>query len=167
MANGSVVCVPQAAEVQDLTARCDREHDGNLVGGDHHLVGQHIRGRCLVVIGEVVEQGGQLDGPGDLTVNDLRADPALAHQQALVDQFLDRPAHGGSGQAELFGQADLVVQSVTGSEIALIDGMLDLLSNLEVQRHRAGTIQVHKELHHRTSLHVVGLILVHVSPTSI
>ena len=121
----------------------------DLVGGPDHLVGQHHRRRGLVMAGQIVEQAGQLDRPGDLAVHHLGADPALADQQALVDQFLDGAAHGGPGQAELLGQADLVVQPVAGREIALVDGVLDLLGDLEVQRHRAGTIQVDEELGHR------------------
>ena len=113
-----------------------------------HLVDEYYGRRRLVVVGQVVEQAGQFDRSGHLTVHDLSADPALTHQQALVDQFLNRSPHCWSGQPKLFGQADLVVQSVTGCEIALVDGMLDLLSNLEVQRDRAGTIQVYKELGH-------------------
>ena len=102
-----------------------------------HLVGQHDGRRGLMMRGQVVEQAGQLDRAGDLAVHHLGADPALADQQALVDQFLDGPAHGRPGQSELLGQADLVVQPVAGRQIALVDRMLDLLGDLEVQRDRA------------------------------
>ena len=70
----------------------------------------------------------------------------------------------GPGQSELLGQADLVVEAITGGEIAFVDGMLDLLGDLEVQRNRAGAIQVDKELGHR-SLPGVEMIVAHVSPT--
>ena len=50
--------------------------------------------------GQVVVQAGQLDRAADLAVHDLGADAALADQQALVHQVLDRLAHGRAGQAE-------------------------------------------------------------------
>ena len=87
--------------------------------------------------GQVLVEAGQLDAAADGSMHDLRADAAFAHQQARVDQVLDGSAHGGPGQAEAFGERDLVVQPHAGGQFAGLDGLLQDLGDLVVQRHRA------------------------------
>ena len=40
--------------------------------------------------------------------NSWGTDAALAHQQALVHELLDRPPRGGAGQLEAIGECQLV-----------------------------------------------------------
>ena len=93
---------------------------------------------------QVVVEAGQLDLAVDPVVHDLGAHAALAHQQALADQFLDGAAHGGPGQAVPVGEQDLVVQARTGPHLAPLDRLLDLLGHLEVERDGAGPVEVQR-----------------------
>jgi hypothetical protein len=63
------------------------------------------------------------------------------HDQTFVRQALDRPAHRGPGEAQGFGEVDLVEKQASGGQLPLIDGLLEVLSDLKVQRHRAGAVQ--------------------------
>jgi len=82
-------------------------------------------------------QAGQLHLAGDLGVHDLRADAALAHQQPAAHEVLERPAHGGLGQAELPGQVGLVVQPRPHRQLAGLDHLFQVLRHLEVEGDRA------------------------------
>jgi hypothetical protein len=59
---------------------------------------------------QVVEKARQLDGSVDPAANDLGADATFANQQALTDQFGDRPSGGRSGHPALVGEGDLIAQ---------------------------------------------------------
>ena len=74
------------------------------------LVDDHPGARRLVRPGQVVVEAGQLDRALDQPVHHLGADAALADEQALGDELLDRPAHGRAGQAEPVGELDLVLE---------------------------------------------------------
>jgi hypothetical protein len=114
----------------------------------HRLVHQHIRGRVLPGPGQVVEEAGQLDLALDPPVHHLGADAAAADQQPLVHQLLDGPPHRRAGQPPPVGEADLILQPVAGLEVAALDGGLDLPGHLEVERHRAGPVEIQDELRH-------------------
>ena len=64
---------------------------------------------------QVRVEAGQPLVPAELGADHLGADAALADQQPLVDQLLDRLPGGRSGQAESGGQRQLVLQSVARS----------------------------------------------------
>ena len=74
--------------------------------------------------------------------------PALAHEHALVHEQLDGLAHRRPGDAELVGPGHLVGDAVAGHELALVDGALELLGHLEVERHRAGAVEHDVRLRH-------------------
>lgn len=77
-------------------------------------------------------------------MQDLGADAPAAYQQALVDERLDGLADGGPGESEPARQLDLVAEKAARRESALLDGGLQLLRQLEVERDGAGA--VHTEL---------------------
>ncbi len=80
-------------------------------------------------------------------MHDLGADTPAPHEQALVDERLDGLADGGPGQAEPRGQLDLVAEQAAGGEGAVLDRRLELLRQLEVQRHGAAAIHAQVQRH--------------------
>ena len=96
----------------------------------------------LTRAGEVVVQAGQFERPTDRRHHHLRADTALADQQALVHQVGDRLPQRRAGQLEIVGEVEFVRDPVTRGEPTAGDRLLDLPGDLEVQRHRAATVDV-------------------------
>ena len=88
---------------------------GDLFVGRPDVVVEQLRGRLLAGAGQVVEQAGQLDAAVHGVLDHLGADAALADQQALVDEFLDRAAGGGSRQGQPLGQREFVLEPIPGA----------------------------------------------------
>jgi len=70
-----------------------------------------MSGGLLGTARQVVEEARELDPAGHLAVHDLGANAPTAHQQALVDEFLDGPANGGAAESEALAERHLVLQS--------------------------------------------------------
>src|SRR5690606_1111621 len=109
-----------------------------------HFGGGALAGRLQVVV-----EAAEFQRTFDLAVHHLRADPAAADQQALVDERLDGLADGGPGQAEPRGELDLVAQQGAGGQSAVLDGGLQLLGQLEVQRHGGTAVDAQVQLYGR------------------
>jgi hypothetical protein len=101
----------------------------------------HLGARLLPVLGEIVVQAAELDGPADLRVHDLGAHAALAHQHPALDQVLDGPPHRGPGDTQPIGQLDLVLEAAAGGQLPLIDELLHARGDLVVERYRARAVQ--------------------------
>jgi hypothetical protein len=86
--------------------------------------------------GQVVEEAGEGERPAHRAGDDHGAEAPAAHQQALTDQGLDRLAQGGPADRELVGELDLVVQPAAGGQRSGGDRLLQLLGDLEIERHR-------------------------------
>ncbi len=127
-------------DVPDVLAGAQLELGGDLVTGRPAIEREDFGALLLAGLGQVVVQAGQLERPVHLAAHDLGPDAAFADQQALVDQDLDRLAHGGPREAQVLGEGDLVGDAVTGSERAVADGTLELLGDLEVERHGTGAV---------------------------
>src|SRR5699024_11494532 len=67
------------------------------------------RGRIAGLL-EILIEAGEVDRPSYRSLDDLRADPATAHEQSLVDEVLDRLSDRRSGQTDALGHRDLVLQ---------------------------------------------------------
>ena len=96
---------------------------------------------------EVVEQAGQLDPAVHRALDDLGADAALAHQQALVDEFLDGPSGGGPRQRQALRQREFVLEAIARCQIAVADRGFDGLGELIVERNRAGPVEFNRYGH--------------------
>ncbi|MDQ0823090.1 hypothetical protein QFZ69_003969 [Arthrobacter sp. V1I7] len=105
---------------------------------------------CVVgffaVVGEVVEQTGELQWTADLAGNHLRSHAAFADQQAGADQFVHGLAHGRAGQIELGRKVDFVVEAAARFQDTAVDGGLDALNYLVVQGHGGGAVDVETKL---------------------
>jgi hypothetical protein len=71
-----------------------------------------------------------------------RAEATAADHQALLDQALHRLPDGGTAYAQAFGQVQFVVQPLPRLERPVLDGLLEVLRDLEVQRD--GTVAVER-----------------------
>ena len=60
--------------------------------------------------GQVVVEAGELQRPAQLGLYHARPDATPAYHEALVDQVLHRPSHGGTREAEGRGEVDLVLE---------------------------------------------------------
>ncbi len=85
-------------------------------------------------------------------MHDLGAHAPAPHEEALVDEGLDGLADGRPGQPEPRGQLDLVAEQAARGEAAVLDGGLQLLGELEVQRHRGATVHAEVERHGRVHI---------------
>ena len=61
------------------------------------------------------------------------AAPLARHQEALVDQLLERQHHGAARHAEFFGQDPAGRQRHRGGDLAVEDGGDDRLADLRLQ----------------------------------
>ena len=109
----------------------------DLLVGRSDVVVEQLSGRLLAGPGEVVEEARQLDTAVHRVLHDLGADAALAHQQALVDEFLDRAPRRRPRQRQPLRQRQFVLEPVTGREFAVADRRLDRLGELIVEGNRA------------------------------
>src|SRR6516165_4401290 len=108
-----------------------------------------------VVSRKVVVEAGQGNRPEDAGGHYDRTQAAAADHQALLDQVLHRLPDGGAAHAEAFGQVQFVVQPVPGLERPVLDGLLEVLGDLEVQRD--GAVAVERSLGHGASQHAGSL----------
>jgi hypothetical protein len=127
----------QAGDVQHGAADLDAERLCDPVVGLAAGRRQHARGRRLALPREVLVQARQLDVAGDPAVHDLRADAAAAHEQALVDEVLDRAADGGPGEPEPVAERDLVLETCARGQRAVVDRRLQQVGDLVVEGHGA------------------------------
>ena len=102
----------QPLDGDDLVAAGEVQLGGDLVVGLADLIVEQLRRRLLACPGQVVEQAGQLDATVHRILHDLRADPALADQQALVDDLLDGPSRRRPRQREPLGQGEFVLEPI-------------------------------------------------------
>ena len=140
---------PQPLHPVHVAALGDTERRGDLGGGRDDGVDEDLGRGALAGRLQVVVEAAELQRALDLAVHDLGADAAAAHEQALVDERLDGLADGGPGQAEPAGELDLVAQQAAGSERSVLDRGLQLLGQLEVQRHRTAPVHTELECHGR------------------
>ena len=118
------------------------QRGGDPVTGVGDLVADDLRGRGLAGRREVVVEAGQLDIAVDALVRDQGPRATLADHEALVGQVQEGGADGGARHAEPLGQLHLVVQPGADLERTGPDGRLVVLGQLEVQRYRAGPVDV-------------------------
>ena len=112
------------------------------VAGVGDLDPDDLRGRGPARRGQVVVEAGQLHVAVDAFLGHQGPGAALADHQALVGQVQEGGPHRGPRHAEPLGQLHLVVQPGADLERAGPDGRLVVLRQLEVQRHRAGPVDV-------------------------
>ena len=113
---------------------------GDLVAGMGDLRLEHAGGRVAAAGREVVVEAGELDVAVDPLVGDQGPGTALADHEPLVRQVQEGRPHRGPGQAEHLRQLDLVLQPGADLERTGSDRRFEMLSQLEVQRHRAGPV---------------------------
>ena len=97
------------------------------------IQGQHRGGRVLPAACQILVQAAQSELPAHLGLDDAGADAPAADEHTLLDQVLHRPAHRRTGQAELLGEQQLVVQPAARGKPAVEDGRFEGLGDLEVQ----------------------------------
>ncbi len=142
----------QPLDAVHVAALGDAERGGDGGGGRQDGVDQDLGRGALAGRLQVVVEAAQLQWALDLAVHHLRADTAAAHEQPLVDEGLDGLADGRPRQTQPCGQLDLVAQQAARGEAAVLDGGLQLLGELEVQRHRGATVHTEVERHGRVHI---------------
>ena len=60
------------------------------------------------------------------------ADPPAAHEQAAVDEFGDRAPDRGAGQVQALGEREFVLERISRSQRAVLDGRGELLRELVI-----------------------------------
>ena len=128
---------PEPLEDVDRRSLGDAELERERVRTPLGREAEHPRVRIAAGLGQVVVEAGQLDLALHLGVDHLRPHAALADQQPLVDEVLDRLAHRRPGQAQPVGQVDLVLEPCPRRQFAGLDEVLQVLCHLEVERDRA------------------------------
>ena len=131
---------PQPHQLEDRAALVDLELLGHCAVGLDGFEGQHLRRGLATRTGQVVVERGELEGPPQLGLDDARTDAASAHDQALVDQVLHGPAHGRSREAHGRREVHLVLDQGADGDGARVDGVLEVLRDLEVERDRAAPV---------------------------
>jgi len=116
-----------------------------LVGRDA-LQREYARGGLVPHAGEILVEAREFDRAAHAGLHHLRADAAAPHEQALVDELLDRPSHRRAGEPEALADGDLVLEAGARGDHALADRALEAAGDLEVQGYRAGAIEVGEEL---------------------
>ena len=135
---------PQPLDVLDRTPLGQRQGGSDTGLGREGVVAQYPGGGPLAGGEQVVIQAAEFERALDLAVHHLGTDATAAHQQPLVHQQLDGLADGGAGEPQAPRELYLVAQQAAGDKPAALDGRLQLLGELEVERDRAGA--VHTEL---------------------
>ncbi len=141
------VGAPQPVDRHHLAVLGQVEFAGDLFVGRPDAVVEQLRRRLLAGAGEIVEQAGQLDSTVHGILHHLRAHPTLAHQQALVDEFLDGAPCRRPRQRQPFCQRQFVFEAIARRQLAVTDRGLDGLSELIVERDRAGPVELHRQGH--------------------
>jgi hypothetical protein len=136
------VGAPQPLNGDDLVVLAEVELGGDLLVGDAAAVVEQLGRRILPGLREVVEEAGELDPAVHGILHDLRADAALSDQQTLVDDFLDGAPRRRARQREPARQRQLVLETVTGGQIAVADRRFDRLGELVVEGNRAGPVEL-------------------------
>ena len=146
---------PQPLQKEQRGAGGQPQDRGELVVGADLAGGQHRGGRMPAADGQVVVQAGQRHRAEDARRRDHGAQATAPDHQALLDQALHRLPDGGAAHAEAFGQVEFVIQPFPRLERAVLDGLLEVLGDLEVQRDRA--VAVERSLGHGASQHAGSL----------
>ena len=132
---------PQPLQKEQRGAGGQPQDRGELVVGADLAGGQHRGGRMPAADGQVVVQAGQRHRAEDARRRDHGAQATAPDHQALLDQALHRLPDRGTAHAQAFGQVQLVVQPVARFERPFVDGPLEVLGDLEVQRDRAVAVE--------------------------
>ena len=132
---------PQPLQEEQRGAGGQPEDRGELVAGRDLAGGQHGGGRMPAAGGQVVVQARQRHRAEDARRRDHGAQATAPDHQALLDQALHRLPYRGAAHAQAFGQVQLVVQPVARLERPVVDGPLEVLGDLEVQRYGAGAVE--------------------------
>src|SRR5882757_7701771 len=89
---------------------------------------------------QIVVETREFEVSDELTIDYLGADASSSHQQALIDEFLDRTAYRRSGDPELLDQSHFILDPGARRQFTAFDGFAHAFCDLVVQGDRAGSV---------------------------
>jgi hypothetical protein len=131
--------------VQNAGAGRESERLEHIRRRNHLLVQQHLGRGGAVGQAQVVVEAREFDTAGEAAAHHLGADAPAAHEQPLIHEFLDGAADGRTGDREMLGELEFVLDPRSGSEVSPLDGLLHPPGDLVVEGDRPGAVEVHEE----------------------